>query len=201
VSLKQSVKQIRKAICYIHSDSPGTGFVIGESLVLTCGHVAKGCVFVTPAGGEESPAVVLSKSDRLDLALLQTEAVIGRAPLRLHRSGCSLGTTVGLVGFPFSNLFDPPMAQVMSAVIGNRYKFDDDVDRYVLDAMVAGGVSGGPVFLETGSVCGIISARFSPVTSRRKGPEEGGCIAFAITSREARKWLKMKADTRRSLSS
>lgn len=186
MSLKQAVKQIRKALCYVHSDSPGTGFVVGESLVLTCGHVARGQVSVVPAGGEESIAEVLSNSEELDLALLRTEAVAGREPLTLHRSGCSPGTAVGLAGFPFSNLFDPPMAQVMGAVIGNRYKFDDDVDRYVLDAMVAEGISGGPVFLESGSVCGIVSARFDPAGSKEKGRT---CISFAITSRDARKWL------------
>ncbi len=191
MSLRAAVKKIRKALCYVHSDSPGTGFVVGEQLVLTCGHVAQGRVLVVPAGGELAPAETVSKSEGLDLALLRTRAVDGREPLELRRSGCSTGTLVGLAGFPFSDLFDPPMAQVMSACIGNRYKFDD-VDRYVLDAMVAEGVSGAPVFLVNGSVCGIVSARFDPAVARGRVLKEGArstCISFAITSRDARKWL------------
>lgn len=192
MSLKQAVKQIRKALCYVHSDSPGSGFVVGESLVLTCGHVARGRVSVVPAGGEEASAEIVFESKELDLALLRTGAVGGRVPLALHRSGCSPGTAVGLAGFPFSNLFDPPMAQIMSAVIGNRYRFDDDIDRYVLDAMIAPGISGGPVFLESGSVCGIVSARFDPAGASGNGLKKEvsrTCISFAITSRDARKWV------------
>ena len=197
--MRKGVKRVRRSLCYIHSESAGTGFVVAEGMVLTCSHVAQGPLVVVPTAGSgcaPGPAAVIARSEELDLALLEAEAVRGRPELQLARSYCGPGMRVGLVGFPYADLFDPPMVQVSGAMIGNRYKFGG-VDYYVLDAMVAEGSSGGPVFTEDGVVCGIVSSRFDPVKlarkhglSRAKAEARRTCISFAVTSREAVKWLE-----------
>jgi len=163
----------------------GTGFVVGDGVLLTAAHVVEQLSFGTGtlesgqaiaeffgyygATGREPcgiEAVIAFDAD-LDLALLQLNAgdmdFSHRSPLQPRASDLEFGTPIVVVGYP---LEDPRnRAAFISIVFGDNFAvkraaiggvIDLSGQHFLHDCSTLGGNSGSPIFdLNTGDVCGV----------------------------------------------
>jgi S1-C subfamily serine protease len=202
--LTHTIREISQSLAYLsifkgeRGESFGTGYVVSrDGHILTCGHVAAGAkrIEVTfVAGSLKAFADVVDRDEEADLALLRARDTTGLKAIILHEGeGIPLGSEVAFMGFPFSDIFTPPLVMTTRGIVGNRYRMGG-IDYYVLDAMLNEGFSGGPLFLTTGGeVVGTVSSRFDPLRTKMKlrgaselelrglTPERTN-IAFAICS-------------------
>lgn len=189
----KAIQAVKAGLAFVDSKAPGTGFFLAPDLVLTCDHVAKGDIEIVTIKGGAKKAVVIKRSAELDLALLKTESNHG-VQLEVVRRNKGVGTDVAFLGFPFPDIFCPPLAMAVKTAVGNRYKIDG-VDHYVLNAMIGEGYSGSPLFLDTGEICGLVTSRFDPLRSgarRKRGGAPISSITFALTSRVFMDWVDEK---------
>ncbi len=144
---------------------------------------------------------MLAADRATDLALLETRGPRVPPAVKLHRGEpVAIGREVAFLGFPYSDCFTPPLAMATRGIVGNRYRLGD-VDRYVIDALCAEGMSGGPLFLaENGVVVGQVGSRFDPgrTRARLRGasaeeadrlPPDRTPISFATPAAEVRSLL------------
>lgn len=156
----------------------GSGFIAGDGLVITNAHVVAGVdrpVVIDPRG-RSHPARVVFFDPKMDLAILRTSGLTGRA-LPLVRTDVSRGQQGAVLGYPGGGPFDAEPGAVRgkfaSAVgrdIYSRQLVARDV--YQLDAEVHAGNSGGPFITSSGDVGGVVFA------SSLVNPE----VAYALTS-------------------
>ncbi len=160
---RPSVYEIRSAGCGTRITT-GSGFLAGQDLVITNAHVVAGVdrPTVLDARGRPHAATVLLFDPRMDVAVLRTTDLSGRA-LNLVRSDVPRGQQGAVLGFPGGGPFDAEPGAV-------RGKFDDAVGRdiyskqlvsrdvYQLDAKVRPGNSGGPFITSGGDVAGVVFA-------------------------------------------
>jgi serine protease Do len=150
----------------------GTGFIIHPSgYLLTCNHVVpaegtayKGRVYkhVESTGtvgaryGLKYPLTVIRRDEQADLVLLKLPS--GPEPWRSvpRASETSLGSDVVAFGFPLAK-------ELLSA--GDSITGIDDDGRWLTDANLAHGMSGGPVFDRSGEVIGIAVAGYEDAKS------------------------------------
>ncbi|MBQ6616000.1 MAG: trypsin-like peptidase domain-containing protein [Thermoguttaceae bacterium] len=145
----------------------GTGFVVSsDGCIATALHVtansANLSVIFTGADGKKTafPAVVLASDAACDLAILKIQKPddsFSLVPLPVNGQKQNVGDEVLVVGYPFLN------ALGMSAKM-NKGMISGFVGEFVqLDAAVNPGVSGGPVFNDSGEVIAITSAKLAGI--------------------------------------
>ena len=160
--------------------STGTGFMVGDGLVLTAAHVAAGASEMQIIFPGEDPAdlEVVGYDEEQDTALLRLVGSGGPAPLTLAPADATTGQQVGVLGYPLGYTAIHVNSGIVSSV-------DDDVSTeagpienvMTLDAAVNPGNSGGPVINADGEVVGLISS--SAVADVETGETAEG-IHFAI---------------------
>ncbi|MEX2553837.1 MAG: MarP family serine protease [Actinomycetota bacterium] len=142
----------------------GSGFIAGDGLVITNAHVVAGVdqTVVDDPRGRSHPARVIFFDPEMDLAILRTSGLTGRA-LALVRSEVNRGQQGAVLGFPGGGPFEAEPGAV-------RGKYDSAVGRdiysrslvarevYQLDAEVRAGNSGGPFITSSGDVAGVVFA-------------------------------------------
>jgi S1-C subfamily serine protease len=163
-------------------DPQGTGFLVGDDLLLTNRHVlAKlsngveelddGQAVVRfnqewgmpdPADSSVPVAGVAAVHDTLDMALLRVRLPQPRKRLALDNEPAERASAVATVGYPFK---DPTSPLFVEAIFNGRYgvkraAIGDVLDvgerRFFHDCSTLGGNSGSPVFsLDSGGVAGI----------------------------------------------
>lgn len=149
----------------------GTGFVIGESHVVTNHHVIGGSengdpVHIVLNLEQIIPATVIWSSPKKDLAVLQSEAPLNRPIVSFTKSeNVKVTDTVFVMGFPAAALAENFIDQstiatvkVAKGIVSAKVKTVEGVALYQTDAPINPGNSGGPLFSEAGSVIGINSA-------------------------------------------
>lgn len=149
----------------------GTGFVIGESHVVTNHHVIAGSengdpVHIVLNLEQIIPATVIWSSPKKDLAVLQSETPLNRPIVSFTKSeNVKVTDTVFVMGFPAAALAENFIDQstiatvkVAKGIVSAKVKTVEGVALYQTDAPINPGNSGGPLFSETGSVIGINSA-------------------------------------------
>ncbi|MBR5710006.1 MAG: trypsin-like peptidase domain-containing protein [Thermoguttaceae bacterium] len=145
----------------------GTGFVVSsDGCIATALHVTANAanlsVIFTGADGKKTafPAVVLASDATCDLAILKIQKPddsFSLVPLPVNGQKQNVGDEVLVVGYPFLN------ALGMSAKM-NKGMISGFVGEFVqLDAAVNPGVSGGPVFNDSGEVIAITSAKLAGI--------------------------------------
>lgn len=141
----------------------GTGWVVGDDLVVTNAHVVAGAeqVTLTVAGRRVIGQVVAFDPDR-DLAVLSARLPVSAAPLRLAGE-LSHGDSAVVAGYPGGGPYRVQAARVRGAVTarGDDIYGTSGVTRelYALRAQVRPGNSGGPLLTPDGAVAGVIFAR------------------------------------------
>lgn len=95
--LQPDLEDIVKACCIVKSNRPGTGYLISETLIVTCEHVVSGCIkgqiINVVFSGKDCETKLEDSNEDTDCALLiLTEPLTSIKPLHLStetiRSGC-----------------------------------------------------------------------------------------------------------------
>ncbi|ANA39441.1 peptidase [Geobacter anodireducens] len=139
--------------------SLGSGFIIDGGYILTNNHVVNGAdeIKIKLADGREFKAEVKGLDEKLDLALLKTDAKEELPTAKMGDSDAiEVGEWVMAIGNPFG-LAETVTAGIVSAkgrVIGSG-PYDDFIQT---DASINPGNSGGPLFNAKGEVIGINTA-------------------------------------------
>ena len=164
----------------------GTGVVIKEDgTILTNWHVVDGAprLTVTFFDGMDSPAVVVSKSEAKDIALIKPLNIPDDLqPATLGSSTqVVLGDEVIAVGFPFG--MGPSVSSGVVSGLNRDFEPDDGPMLHGLiqfDAAVNPGNSGGPLANMAGEILGVVTAVFNP-----HGDRTFIGIGFAVTMESA----------------
>ncbi len=181
----QNVESVVAIECTISTGSgqgvaSGSGFVMtADGYVVTNYHVVEGSVkrVVIMSDGTEYDAEFIGGDEANDIALLKVEAADLR-PVDIGKSDdLIVGDQVVAVGNPLGELASTLTVGYVSAM--NRIVDTDGTQINMLqtDAAINPGNSGGPLFNMAGQVVGIISAKYSGMTS--SGATIEG-IGFAI---------------------
>lgn len=156
----------------------GSGFVVGQDLVLTNAHVVAGITGpqVEDAGGRHDSQVVLF-DPKVDVAILRTSGLVG-SPLALLDSEAPNGQGGVVMGFPGGGSFSAGPGAVLRRfqAIG-RDIYGRDLTRrdvYQLQATIRQGNSGGPFVRSDGTVLGVV---FAASTTENN-------VGYALTSVE-----------------
>jgi S1-C subfamily serine protease len=154
----------------------GTGFVVGDNLVMTNAHVVAGTnqpTIVDSNGTYRANTVVFDPV--LDIAVLRADG-IGGEPLLLADQLYPRGTLGATLGYPGGGPLEVTAAGVLREMnaVGRDIYGNGLVMReiYELQTTVVSGNSGGPVVLPNGKVIGVIFAR----------SESANNIGYALTA-------------------
>jgi len=140
----------------------GSGFVVGDDLVLTNAHVVAGTVdqWVQVAGERLAASVVVFDPD-LDVAVLRARG-LEAAPLPLLRGEAARGDVGAVLGYPGGGALEAGAAAVRAVIdpVGRDIYGGGQVQRriYEMQASIQRGNSGGPFVLSSGRVAGLVFA-------------------------------------------
>lgn len=140
----------------------GSGFVVGNNLVVTDAHVVAGirAPFVSDANGTRT-ATAIWFDPNLDLAVLRAKDLAGK-PLLIDTGHVSPDTPAAVLGYPGGGNFTANPAVVLdqfTAVGRNIYgQGTTERDVYEIKAQVIPGNSGGPLINKSGDVIGVVFA-------------------------------------------
>ncbi|MES9971407.1 MAG: trypsin-like peptidase domain-containing protein [Candidatus Thiodiazotropha sp.] len=139
---------------YSVDKSVGSGFVIGDGLVVTNAHmVARGKLSVTFHDGHKARWQTLVTDEQLDLAIGRVEYA-GARQLVLRDQPPLLGETVYALGNPFGLGLT-----VTRGIVSAEARAIGGERRWQTDAAINPGNSGGPLVDSKGRVVGIVNAR------------------------------------------
>ncbi len=135
--------------------SLGTGVYLGDGLYLTAAHVGEGerpTGMITFKGGGYDNVKVVGKDPQYDLLLLQGTVRAQMPSVALHNENIGIGEKVFLVGCARGKLeaWEGPVESYGAPVGGSAQDWMD-----VRGAAIQGD-SGGPVFTQTGRLCGVL---------------------------------------------
>lgn len=159
----------------------GTGFAIGQNLLLTNNHVVHGCSHVHVVRGHAGfHAQVVAADPGLDLAALSL--VGAHLPvLELSSANRELGDSITVLGYPLANVLGTDM-RVTTGIVSARAGVGGQQGMLQISAPVQPGNSGGPVLDEYGSVAGVVVTRLD----MRLGAEN---VNFAVSLATLRRFL------------
>ena len=135
----------------------GSGFAVTKSgISVTAAHVVKGAaeVHAVMPGGEEVTLEVLERNDLTDIAVLKLpEKPGGYRYIPLEADNAEYGERAYAIGYPLKT------AKIISdGIVSSPGAVINGVDRLLVSADLASGMSGGPIICERGTVIGMSSA-------------------------------------------
>ena len=143
----------------------GTGFVVGEGVVITNAHVVAGTddvgVEVVDSRGrtEELPGEVVLYDPSVDIAVIRVPELEAPA-LQFRPQPAAVGEDVVILGYPLDGPFAATAGKVrqMITLQGPDIYDDGEVSRevYTVRAVVRSGNSGGPMIDRGGQVVGVV---------------------------------------------
>jgi S1-C subfamily serine protease len=133
--------------------SLGTGFFVGDGLVVTAEHVvAASSVVLVQTSTTSSQGTVVAVDDQFDLALVRTDA-LGDV-LSLATEPAQVGRSVNAIGAAEGSLS-------LTRGVVSGYRTVDGLEYLQTDAAINSGNSGGPLVADDGSVVGVVVSRLS----------------------------------------
>ncbi|MGO4363489.1 trypsin-like peptidase domain-containing protein [Terrabacter sp. RAF57] len=156
----------------------GTGFLVGQQLLLTNEHVIDGWTELLVELGEDGQAgtargTVVGLDSRQDLAVIRLDHRVGGHVFTFMEGRPAVGLDVAAIGFPK----DQPMSLTRGTISGTGRSIDTYSDLIQTDLALNPGNSGGPLLTAEGNVVGVAVAV-------RKDSEG---IAFGVSSDDAAK--------------
>jgi S1-C subfamily serine protease len=175
-----SIVKIRAVAPSCGEQMEGSGFVIGDGVVLTNAHVVAGSSTVAvESGSHQLGATVVLYDAETDLAVLDVAGLTAPA-LQFAGTPAGAGDDAIAAGYPLDGPFTLTPARVRSAITlrGPDIYSERTVTRdvYTLRAQVRAGNSGGPLLSDDGKVLGVIFG------AAIDDPDVG----FALTAAEVR---------------
>lgn len=165
-----SVTRITANVPACRATSSGSGFVIGEGLIMTNAHVVAGAqaVVVEAPGDLPRTATVVYFDAETDIAVLAAPEVEAAAlPFSVTPAA---GTTVFFQGYPFGGPLTSRSAAVLSTAVGAMQSADGTELPPRSVTRIAGSVnpgnSGGPLLSSDGAIVGMIFAQADGVPNR-----------------------------------
>ena len=187
------VDRVRPSVVQVRSEAGGAGTgVIWRSggAIITNDHVvahARGKLHVTLTDERSFPAQLVARNPRIDLALLQIEAIALPAATIGDSRVLRVGELVIAIGHPWGQPW-VATAGIVSAIGEVPVREDGTTATYIRsDVRLAPGNSGGPLLNALGEVIGINAMIL------------GGDLAVAIPSHVAIEWLALQPRRRPSL--
>jgi S1-C subfamily serine protease len=167
-ALRQAVAKDRESVVKIIGQGcgglvDGSGFVVGNDLVVTNAHVVAGIdrQFVQDSKGTHS-ATTIWFDPTLDLAILQVSNLAGD-PLALSSAQVARNTPAAVLGYPGGGGFTANPASVINqfTAVGRDIYGRGHSERsvYEIAADVEQGNSGGPLVTADGTVIGVVFAK------------------------------------------
>lgn len=166
--LTPAVQKVRPSVVKIEGEGcdsvvEGSGFVAGDSVVVTNAHVVAGVrhPFVLDQNGKHGADVVLFNPE-LDIAILRAKNLAG-APLPIDNQVAPNGTPAAVLGYPSGAGFTAGPAVILDAFtaegrdIYNQSQTMREV--YSVKTDIEHGNSGGPIIDKDGEVIGVVFAK------------------------------------------
>jgi S1-C subfamily serine protease len=157
----QSVVKIESRGCG-NNISSGSGFIVGDGLVMTNSHVVAGSDanrVIDTSGSYASEVIYYDPS--VDIAILKTPKLKAKA-LGISSQKYSRGQEAVVMGFPSGGKFVAEAAGVTNTLVARGFDIynKEQVDRVVYEFVgkVVQGNSGGPLVLSDGTVIGMVFA-------------------------------------------
>ncbi len=165
----RSVAEARSAAVFLKRGTrEGTGFLVGETRIITAAHVVQNghTVQVHFPGGEERTALVVAVDGPLDIAVVEVSGIPdGVARLDWETAASpEPATAVWSWGFPLGDVFGADTSvSVAGGLVAAHQRNFRDFPVLQTDAAVTRGTSGSPLITADGRLVGVI---ISFITSR-----------------------------------
>lgn len=172
-----SVVRLSVAEC-AGTPSMGSGFVVGDDLVMTAAHVVVGTRTVSfqTSTGELGAASIVAYDLGTDSALLRTEVPLKQPALDFDTEPLAQGSGLLVLGYPLW-AYDLRVAQGIVSGLNDTAEYSTYAVKRVFttDAATNGGNSGGPVVNRSGQVIGLVSGgiNWDSTDAERRRPVEG----------------------------
>lgn len=153
------------AVCYVRGltetgtlKTTGSCFTVSkDGVALTAAHVVRGTAevrVVLPSGTELTGVKVLSRDDLTDVAVLQLPArAEGYPALKLATDAPRSGERAYAIGYPLKT------TRIMTdGIVSSPLAVINGIERLLVSAELASGMSGGPILSQYGDVIGLASA-------------------------------------------
>lgn len=198
---------LSKFVCMIESGteervlSRGSGTLIGENgLILTCAHVLVGsrCVVRFSEGawaGVHDAEVVFANSQK-DVALLRARSIANQDWVAVRLDGdIAAGESIVTIGNPAMDIGGVNVGGISSGVVSNPALQRQGTTYLAIDAAIASGSSGGPVFsLRDGALIGVVQlVATAPGFPQRPGEvAASGFLCLSAPSTMLDDWLGLR---------
>lgn len=156
--VNSGVAELGVTLC--EGGASGTGFLVGEDLIMTAAHVAKNEVAISVSvNGQYTSARVLGIDDAQDLALLRTPITLTGHQFDFAAALPAQGVEVAALGFPLDSglTFTSGRVSALNQELDGAFGKQRDVLQ--TDAALNPGNSGGPLVQMDGQVVGVVSAK------------------------------------------
>jgi S1-C subfamily serine protease len=164
----------RVAVTLCDGGGVGTGFLVGDDLIMTAAHVAKNEAAINVAVGDQyTSATVLGINDNLDLALLRTPTALTGYKFRFEEDLPGQGVEVAAIGFPLDRGLTFTSGRV--SALNQEVNLPAGTVKNLIqtDTAINPGNSGGPLLLMDGSVAGVVSSKRAWVVGTRDENDYG----------------------------
>lgn len=153
------------AVCYVRGltetgtlKTTGSCFTVSkDGVALTAAHVVKGAAevrVVLPSGAELTGVKVLSRDDLTDIAVLRLPTRAEAYPaLKLSTDAPRSGERAYAIGYPLKTT-----KIMMDGIVSSPLATINGIERLLVSADLASGMSGGPILGQYGDVIGLASA-------------------------------------------
>lgn len=174
----------------------GTGFLVGDDLIMTAAHVAKNEVAISVSvNGQYTSARVLGINDAQDLALLKTPVALTGHQFDFASALPSQGVEVAALGFPLDSGLTFTSGRVSALNLELDSAFGKRRDLLQTDTAINPGNSGGPLVRMDGEVVGVVSAKRAWVLGTRTVDDYGAeGVGYAVqaptAAASAAEWSK-----------
>lgn len=177
----------RLAVTVCDGGGVGTGFLVGDDLIMTAAHVAKNEAAINVSIGDQyTSATVLGINDNLDLALLRTPTALTGHQFSFAPELPGQGVEVAAIGFPLDRGLTFTSGRISALNQEVRLPAGTVKDLIQTDTAINPGNSGGPLLLMDGNVVGVVSSKRAWVLGTRDENDYGAeGVGFAAPASSA----------------
>lgn len=177
---------VRLSVSGCEGTGMGSGFIVGQDLVMTAAHVVDDAVTVTVRNdvGDLVDADVVGLDRSADVALLRTRETLDGKPATLASEDPAQGSDLAILGFPLW-AEDLRIADGIVSSLRATADYDDQFveNVFTTNAATNGGNSGGPAINSAGLVIGLVSGGVEWVSDgESRTPVQG--INFIVPASE-----------------